>query len=194
MSVIISFLASYLSGSILWAVLVSKLLSLPDPREVGSKNPGVTNVLRISGKFPAILTLLGDVLKGTVPVIVVGTVTDNSIAVMFSAIGTVIGHMYPVFFKFKGGKAVATSVGAYLGLGFPIFAGVVAVWLVCLLVVRISSIASLSAMLSAPIFAYLFDFESTIIAGCAFIFLLILYRHKDNLNRLRSGRESRVRF
>ena len=194
MPVIISFVASYVIGSLLFAVIVSRLLGLEDPRSTGSSNPGVTNVLRISGKLPAILTLLGDVLKGTIAVILAGTFTEDPMAVAFSMLGVVLGHMYPIFFGFSGGKSVATAIGAYLGFALPLFGSVTAVWLIVLLAIRISSISSLSAMLSAPIFAWIFGLDPWTVGSAAIVFLLVLHRHKENIKRLRAGRESKVKF
>ena len=194
MSVIISFLASYVIGSLLFAVIVSKFLKLEDPRSTGSQNPGVTNVLRISGKLPALLTLVGDVLKGTTAVILVGTITGDPIEVAFSILGVVLGHMYPIFFGFSGGKSVATSIGAFLGISLPLFGFVVAIWFISLLIFRISSISSLSATLSAPIIAWIVGMDPWIVGSAAIVFLLILYRHKDNVKRLLTGKESKVKL
>ncbi len=192
--IIISFVVSYLIGSLLFAIIVSKLLNLEDPRSIGSRNPGVTNVLRNSGKLPAILTLIGDVLKGTIAVFLVGALTANPIAVACSILGVVLGHMYPIYFGFSGGKSVATSVGAYLGVSIPLFGSVALIWFFSLLVFRISSVSSLSATLSAPILAWIFGVNLWIVGSAAVVFLLVWFRHRENIERLLAGKESKVKL
>ena len=119
MQILLSAIISYLVGSVSSAILVSKLLRLQDPRDAGSGNPGATNVLRLSGKIPAALTLLGDVAKGTLPVVVASAITQDSVSVAVAALAAFLGHLYPVYFQFAGGKGVATAIGVYLGLSLP---------------------------------------------------------------------------
>ena len=120
MTILIFAIFAYLLGSVSSAIVVSKLLQLPDPRVEGSGNPGATNVLRLSGKLPAALTLFGDLAKGTIPVLIARMITDDLLVISAAALMSFLGHLYPIYFKFKGGKGVATALGAYLGLGIPV--------------------------------------------------------------------------
>lgn len=194
MSILLSAIGAYLLGSISSAVLVSQLLRLPDPRVEGSGNPGATNVLRLGGKFPAALTLIGDVAKGTVPVVAASILTGDSTAVAAAALMAFLGHLYPVYFRFKGGKGVATALGAYLGLSVPIFVGAGLTWLAVALISRYSSLASLLAMLSAPVCAWFFLHDISIASATGIIFVFVLIRHRTNIQRLVSGQESRIKL
>ncbi len=194
MSILLSAIGAYLLGSISSAVLVSQLLRLPDPRVEGSGNPGATNVLRLGGKFPAALTLIGDVAKGIVPVVAASILTGDSTAVAAAALMAFLGHLYPVYFRFKGGKGVATALGAYLGLSVPIFVGAGLTWLAVALISRYSSLASLLAMLSAPVCAWFFLHDISIASATGIIFVFVLIRHRTNIQRLVSGQESRIKL
>ena len=183
---------AYLLGSVPGAILVSKILGLTDPRSSGSGNPGTTNVLRLSGKFAAFLVLFIDVFKGTIPVVAAAVLTHHPIPVAAAALCAFLGHLFPVYVKFKGGKGVATAIGSYLGLGIPIFLGVVAIWLLTALLSRFSSLPSLLAMLSAPILAWYFQYDPWIIGAAFIIFCFVVYRHLDNIRRLCTGKESKI--
>ena len=192
MSILLTAIVSYLLGSISSAILVSKVLGLPDPRVEGSRNPGATNVLRLSGKIPAALTLAGDVGKGTIPVLGAGILTDDTTAMAVAALAAFLGHLYPIYFKFRGGKGVATALGAYLGLSVPVFIGVGTVWLVLAIVFRYASLASIVAMLSAPAFAWYFFSDLWISTAAAVIFAFVVVKHRTNIQRLLAGNENRI--
>ena len=192
MQILLSAIIAYLVGSVSSAILVSKLLRLQDPRDAGSGNPGATNVLRLSGKFPAALTLLGDVAKGTLPVVAASAITQDSVSVAIAALAAFLGHLYPVYFRFSGGKGVATAIGAYLGLSLPVCLGVVGVWLTIALISRYSSLSSILAMLSAPFLIWYFGYDEWIIGTAVAIFVFIVSRHIANIKRLLAGEESRI--
>ena len=192
MQILLSAIIAYLVGSVSSAILVSKLLRLQDPRDAGSGNPGATNVLRLSGKFPAALTLLGDVAKGTLPVVAASAITQDSVSVAIAALAAFLGHLYPVYFRFSGGKGVATAIGAYLGLSLPVCLGVVGVWLTIALISRYSSLSSILAMLSAPFLIWYFGYDEWIIGTAVVIFVFIVSRHIANIKRLLAGEESRI--
>ena len=191
LTIILMVLTAYLIGSVSSAIIICKLMGLPDPRQHGSQNPGATNVLRIGGKLPAALTLVGDMLKGVIPVAVAGLLQMPGWVLALVAIAAVIGHLLPVFFGFKGGKGVATALGALIGAA-PI-AGFLAIstWLAVCLVFRISSVAALATAALAPL--YLLTGGSTALAvGFAVIAALLVYTHRSNLQRLVQGTEPKV--
>lgn len=192
MQILLSAIIAYLIGSVSSAILVSKLLRLQDPRDAGSGNPGATNVLRLSGKIPAVLTLLGDVAKGTLPVVAASAITQDPVSVAIAALAAFLGHLYPVYFRFAGGKGVATAIGAYLGLSLPVCLGVVGVWLTIALISRYSSLSSILAMLSAPFFIWYFGYDEWVIGTAVVIFVFIVSRHIANIKRLLAGEESRI--
>ncbi len=193
MSIVLSAVIAYLIGSISSAIVVSKLLGLPDPRTSGSKNPGATNVLRLGGKKAAALTLLGDVLKGTIPVAIAVLLLEPA-AVAAALLGAFLGHLYPLYFGFVGGKGVATAIGAYLGLNILVFVGVGIIWLLVAAVSRYSSLSSMLAMLSAPVFAWLFVGEPIVVAAAAVIFVFVVIRHRTNIERLLAGNENKIKL
>ena len=182
----------YLCGSLASAVIVCRLMKLPDPREGGSGNPGDTNVLRLGGKQAAALTLAGDVLKGVVPVLLAHVLTDSPSILAATAVAAVVGHMYPVFFGFKGGKGVATAFGAAGGLVYPVALFMAAVWVVVAMAFRFASLASMAAAVAAPLFALIFIREPAYILGLAIIAALLVYRHRGNIQRLRQGTEPEI--
>ena len=191
------FLVAYLIGSISFAVLVSRAFGLPDPRSYGSGNPGATNVLRTGSKAAAVLTLLGDALKGWFAVILVQQhVIGDPLAVAVAAVAVTLGHMWPVFFRFQGGKGVATALGVLVALDGWLGAGAAATWIIIAVFFRISSLAALIASAFAPFFAFLlygmgrFAFEPAI--GVAVIAALLIWRHKANIRGLIAGTEGRI--
>ncbi len=185
---------AYLIGSISCSVLICKLAGLPDPRKTGSKNPGATNVLRIGGKQVAFLALLGDILKGYLPVIMGSLVTEDPLILSLVGLFAFLGHLYPVFFRFQGGKGVATAAGVYLALAWPVALNLIGIWLITAFLLRFSSIASLTAAISAPVLieVYLQDISYTL--PCILIATLIFWRHRANLLRLKEGTESRIKL
>ncbi|MEY2681104.1 MAG: hypothetical protein RL661_1335 [Pseudomonadota bacterium] len=183
---------AYLMGSLSTAVIVSKLFGLPDPRKQGSKNPGATNVLRLGGKKAAAITLAGDAVKGLIPVMLaqyLGTTTDMVAAVGLAAF---LGHLYPVFFGFKGGKGVATALGVLSGFSGWVGLSVLATWILMAVVFRYSSLSALTAALLAPVYVW-FILKSPALAGAALAMaLLLVSRHRANIERLLKGEESRI--
>ena len=194
-------LAAYLIGSLSFAVIVSRLMGLNDPRSYGSKNPGATNVLRSGNKAAAVATLLLDALKGWLPVMLVkwlgadyglggGTVAAVGLAAF-------LGHLYPVFFGFKGGKGVATAAGVLIGISWVLGLATLATWLIVAYFSRYSSLASLAAAVFSPLF-YLFGdraawyVDKSIVMMLVVISALLIYRHRDNINKLLKGTESRL--
>jgi glycerol-3-phosphate acyltransferase PlsY len=195
MSIILGILLpviGYLCGSLASAVVVCRIMKLPDPREGGSGNPGATNVLRLGGKKAAALTLAGDVLKGVVPVLLAHLLTDSPAILAATAVAAVVGHMYPVFFGFKGGKGVATAFGAVGALVYPVALFMGAVWVLAALATRYASLASMAAAVAAPLFALVFIREPAYVLGLAIIAALLVYRHRGNIQRLREGTEPEI--
>ncbi len=192
MYLVIFVVAGYLIGSVSSAVVVSRILGYSDPRSSGSGNPGATNVLRLSGKKAAALTLIGDLLKGTIPVVTADLVVNDPLVTAATAVAAVLGHIYPIFFGFKGGKGVATAIGVYLGINLFLGFGISACWLIVAGVTRFASASSISAMLSAPVFAWGLGFEFPVVLASAILFVLIAYSHKDNISRLLAGEESKI--
>ena len=191
--------ASYLIGSLSFAVIVSRMMGLQDPRTYGSQNPGATNVLRSGSKAAAVLTLLLDAVKGWLPVFLVqrlpGIGLDAVIAVC--ALAAFAGHVWPVFFRFKGGKGVATAAGVLFGLEPWLGLATMATWLIVAYFSRYSSLAAVAAAVFAPAF-YLLG-AKVVWSGAPVIALsigamcaVLLYRHKDNIARLITGKESRI--
>lgn len=182
----------YLCGSLASAVIVCRLMRLPDPRREGSGNPGATNVLRLGGKNAAALTLAGDVLKGFIPVLLAHLLGGSPTILASTAVATVVGHMYPVFFQFKGGKGVATTFGAVAALVYPVALFMGAVWVLTVMATRYASLASLSAAVVAPLFALVFIQQLAYVVALAVIATLLVYRHRDNIQRLRDGVENEI--
>lgn len=188
-------LAAYLIGSVSFAVIVSRVFSLPDPRSYGSGNPGATNVLRSGRKSAAALTLLGDVAKGWLAVFLAESFADaGMIAATESAaaVAVVLGHMYPVFHRFQGGKGVATVLGVFTGLDLYLAGGALATWLIIAFFFRIASLASLISAVFAPVFCFMLYSIHPFTLAVAIIAPLIIYRHRSNIRNLLAGTESRL--
>ncbi|MDP1602842.1 MAG: glycerol-3-phosphate 1-O-acyltransferase PlsY [Legionella sp.] len=184
----------YLCGSLCSAIIVSRIFSLPDPRTEGSQNPGATNVLRLAGKKYAAIVLLGDMLKGLLPVVLAKLLGAGPAALGFTCLAAVVGHMYPVFFGFKGGKGVATAIGALLGLHFLMGVVIIATWLLVANFTRYASLASIISLTLAPLFAIVSAGGLETFPPILFITLLILYKHRQNINRLIDGDEPKIRL
>lgn len=188
---LLALLVGYLLGSIPFGLLLTRLFGKGDIRTVGSGNIGATNVLRAGGKALGAVTLVLDVFKATVAILIARQLWPGSEA--FAAAGALIGHLYPVWLKFRGGKGVATFLGILIPL-FPVSAVIFAiVWIGALLIVRISSVAGILAVISAPLAAALLGGDPLFPMLLAFA-LLVIWRHRDNLARLKAGTEPRVRF
>ena len=196
MQTLLVVLGAYLLGSVSFAIVVSRLFALPDPRSYGSKNPGATNVLRTGRKVAAALTLLGDGGKGWLAVFAAAQATGQTALagadVPLAGLAVVVGHMFPVFHRFQGGKGVATAAGALLGLDLWLGLGTLATWLAIFAFFRVSSLAALISALFAPAYAFwLFGLRPVFPAVVAMSVLLI-WRHKENIARLLRGEEGRV--
>ena len=194
-------LAAYLVGSVAFAVLVSRAMGLADPRTFGSKNPGATNVLRSGSKAAAIVTLLLDALKGLVPVLLVRLygrrygLEDGTVALV--GLGAFLGHLYPVYFRFQGGKGVATFLGVVFGVHWLLGLATCITWLIIAFFFRYSSLASLVAAVFAPVYFLLGDriqwyAEKPVVLALVAMAALLAWRHKENIKRLLAGTESRL--
>jgi glycerol-3-phosphate acyltransferase PlsY len=190
--VLFCLIVAYLVGSVCSAVIVCRLFDLPDPRVEGSQNPGATNVLRIAGKQYAAIVLLADMLKGFLPVLLANLLGAGPTLMGFTCFAAVIGHMYPVFFGFKGGKGVATAIGAMLG--FHLFLGVmvIATWLLIANFTRLASLASILSMTLAPFYSLFIVRSSVAFPPLIFITIFIIYQHRNNLTRLMDGNEPKI--
>ena len=189
---------AYALGSISFAVVVSKAMGLPDPYTHGSKNPGATNVLRTGNKLAAVLTLLGDAAKGWVAVTIARAVlgdpisSDNNLMLGLVAIAVFLGHLYPIFYRFKGGKGVATAAGILFAISWVLGLATLGTWLIVAFFMRYSSLAALSAAAFAPLyFTFLFGLQPM---GLAILVmsLLLIYRHRSNIRNLMNGTETRL--
>lgn len=187
---LIMIISAYLLGSVSSAVLICKMTGLPDPRAVGSHNPGATNVLRIGSKKTATAVLLCDMLKGTIPVWSAYFLGIDALLLGVIAIAACLGHMYPLFFHFKGGKGVATALGAIAPIGLDLTAMIMATWLVIAVLFRYSSLAALVTVLLAPFYTWMVKPHYTL--PVAMLCCLIVLRHHQNIKRLISGTEPKV--
>ncbi len=182
----------YLAGSIATAILVCRMLGLPDPREEGSRNPGATNVLRFGGKKAAAITLAGDLLKGLLPVLLARLAGLDDTGLALTALAAFLGHLYPVFFGFAGGKGVATAFGALLGLSWPVALAALATWLLMAWIVRVSSLSALTAAMLTPLFAWGFGLSGVGLAAVLLMVGLLVWRHRSNIRLLLAGAEDRI--
>lgn len=179
---------AYLAGSISAAILVCRMMGLEDPRTAGSGNPGATNVLRVGGKLAALLTLLGDGLKGFLPVLVTASLIDNPATIALAALAAFLGHLYPIFFNFEGGKGVATALGALLGIDLSVGALALLTWLAVSLAFKRSSLAALVTFALTPVYL-LFEGHQTFAVVFVFIGAFLYYTHRGNIQRLLAGTE-----
>jgi glycerol-3-phosphate acyltransferase PlsY len=193
MTAAVLILAAYLLGSISSAIIVCRLMGLPDPRSQGSHNPGATNVLRIGGKKAAAITLFGDMVKGLLPVALGHVLGMTPQALASVAMAAFLGHLYPLFFGFKGGKGVATAFGIQFGLYWPIGLAVAAIWLFMAKVVKISSLSALVSMAVAPVVVWLFWPAWELILMQLLVTLLLFWRHRTNIQQLLSGTEGKIK-
>ncbi len=183
---------AYLIGSLSFAVIVSRFFGLADPRTYGSGNPGATNVLRSGNKGAAILTLLFDAVKGYIPVVVALNLQLGDVAVTAVGLGAFLGHVWPVFFKFEGGKGVATAAGVLLGFAPALGGGVLLVWVTMAAVFRYSSLAALVAALAAPVIQVSGWGASPITVGVVVMSAMLIWRHEANIRKLLAGQESKL--
>jgi glycerol-3-phosphate acyltransferase PlsY len=184
-------LLAYCLGSLSCAVITCKILGLPDPRGQGSGNPGATNVLRFGGKKAAIITLLGDTLKGVIPVLLVKWLGFSDLTQALVAFAAFLGHLYPIFFRFQGGKGVATALGSLIALSWPVGLSLCLTWLIIAFLFRYSSLAALISALLAPIYTWYFT-NMTFTAMVIVMSLLLIFRHRQNIQKLLQGKESKI--
>ncbi|HEF5786014.1 glycerol-3-phosphate acyltransferase [Burkholderia multivorans] len=194
MQILLAALIAYLIGSVSFAVIVSAAMGLADPRSYGSKNPGATNVLRSGNKKAAILTLIGDAFKGWIAVWLARRYGLPDVAIAWVAIAVFIGHLYPVFFRFQGGKGVATAAGVLLAVHPVLGLATALTWLIIAFFFRYSSLAALVAAVFAPLFdVFLFGTNHNPIAWAVFAMsVLLVWRHRGNIAKLLAGEESRI--
>ncbi len=184
----------YLFGSISSAVVVSRAFGLADPRTVGSGNPGATNILRQGRKTAAVLTLLGDLLKGVVPVVIARAFSDDPLLLALVAGAAFLGHLYPVFFDFRGGKGVATALGIYFALAPWVGLVLVITWITVALVSRYSSLAALVAAILSPFYTWWLLPGLPYLVMSVMVAALLLWRHRGNIERLLKGEEDKIKF
>jgi len=180
---------AYLLGSISTAIITCKLMGLPDPRSEGSENPGATNVLKIGGKKAAIITLVGDLLKGFIPVLAGVMLGADELMLSLIAVAAFLGHLYPVFFGFKGGKGVATAFGVILGISLPVAVAVLIVWLSVYYFFKLSSLAALSTALATPLLFFYIDGSITYTIMSGILSAMLILRHRSNIEKLIDGTE-----
>ena len=187
-------LGGYLLGSLSSAVIVARLMGLRDPREVGSKNPGATNVLRYGGKKAAIATLAGDMLKGVIAVLIARWLSTDPVVIGATMVTAFLGHLYPVFFGFKGGKGVATALGAFLGANIWLGLAVVVTWLLMAFITRYSSLSALVATAAAPFYTWYFINDVPHVIAVIVIAVILFWRHRSNIRNLLTGKENKIGY
>lgn len=192
MIILLCIILSYLLGSLCSAVIVSRLFSLPNPCLEGSNNPGATNVLRLAGKKYAIIVLIADLMKGLCPVLLAHYLLVPLNLVAMLGVGAVIGHMYPVFFKFKGGKGVATTFGVLLGFNYLLGILTLLTWLLVAKLTRYSSLAALISITMAPFYSWFLFHQHQGFWPLLAISGLVIYRHQNNIKRLIKGVEPKL--
>jgi glycerol-3-phosphate acyltransferase PlsY len=182
---------AYFIGSISFGILLSKIFKIQDPRSFGSKNPGATNVMRSGKKFVALLTLLGDMLKGTLVVLIAKYYLNfNHDQVLLIAAAVFMGHLFPVYYQFKGGKGVATALGVLLAIDSNIAILVLLIWLIVFLVSRTSSLSAITAALCLPLIAFFMHIDQNFLWLSLFLSMFLIYRHKENIKNLLEKKES----
>lgn len=184
--------AAYLAGSLSAAIITCRLMGLPDPRTQGSNNPGATNVLRVGGKKAAAITLLGDALKGVIPVAAAQLMSAPPLILALVALAAFLGHLYPVFFGFRGGKGVATAFGVLVALAWPVGLALLATWLVMAKLFNISSLSALVAACLSPLYMWLLTPEMEFVVVAGVISVMLLWRHRSNIRKLIEGSEGKI--
>jgi glycerol-3-phosphate acyltransferase PlsY len=192
MNTLLSILLGYLLGSVPFAVVVSKAFGLADPRSFGSGNPGATNVLRTGNKAAALLTVLGDALKGWLAMALARWLGADEAAVALAGLAAFLGHVFPVFLGFRGGKGVATALGVILGFSGLLALTAAATWALVAFVFRYSSLAALAAAVEAPVAAWFLIGRAEAVGPLAVMSALLIWRHRGNIERLRAGTEGRI--
>lgn len=185
-------LAGYLFGSISSAIIICKLMRLPDPRTQGSNNPGATNVLRFGGKKAAAIVLLGDMVKGVIPILVARLAGADALVLAAVGFAAFIGHLYPVFFGFRGGKGVATAFGVFATLNWQVGLALIGTWLLMAKVFKISSLAALTAAVLTPLYLWWLSGEQYWVSMSIIMSAILIWRHRSNIQKLLSGKEDSI--
>ncbi|NNL06754.1 MAG: glycerol-3-phosphate 1-O-acyltransferase PlsY [Gammaproteobacteria bacterium] len=185
-------LAGYLVGSVSTAIITCKLMGLKDPRSVGSNNPGATNVLRHGGKKAAIITLIGDMLKGLAPVLVVTLIEPTATAIALTGLGAFLGHVFPVYYGFRGGKGVATYYGVLYGFSWLSGLAAAIIWLMTALFTKISSLSALVSALAAPLILWQVTGSNVLTAALGLMTLILYWRHRSNVRNIIAGKEHKI--
>ena len=186
-------LMAYFIGSLSFGIIISYFFKLSDPRTTGSRNPGATNVMRTGNKVAALLTLLGDMLKATIVITVANYMNLSETHLAVISIAVLLGHIFPVYYGFRGGKGVATALGILLGINWMLALAVFFVWLFVFTIWRFSSLAAIVATFTAPIISYYLGFSSEILWLNIIISTIVIYRHKANITNLLNGKEHRFK-
>ena len=192
---VILIFAGYLAGSLSAAIITCRLMGLPDPRTQGSKNPGATNVLRVGGKKAASITLLGDAMKGVIPVATAQLMQQPPLILSLVALAAFLGHLYPVFFNFRGGKGVATMLGVLFGfdlMTWQVGLATIATWLVMAKLFKISSLSAITAATLTPLYMWWLRPEKEFIIISIIITVLLIWRHRSNIRNLIKGTEGKI--
>ena len=185
-------LAGYLVGSVSAAIITCKLMGLKDPRSVGSNNPGATNVLRHGGKKAAIITLIGDMLKGLAPVLAVTLIEPAATAIALTGLGAFLGHVFPVYYGFKGGKGVATYYGVLFGFSWLSGLAAAFIWLLTAFITKISSLSALVSALAAPLILWRVTGSTVLTAALGLMTLILYWRHRSNVRNIIAGKEHKI--
>ena len=183
----------YLFGSVSSAIITCRVLGLPDPRSEGSGNPGATNVLRIGGRKAAAITLTGDMLKGLIPVLVAKFLCAGMALQAVTAVAAFLGHLYPIFFAFKGGKGVATLLGVLLGIHWPVGLLTIATWLLIAKIFKISSLAALLSVVITPLYIWWLIPDTSLMIAMLLMGALLFWRHRSNIKNLMAGTEGEIK-
>jgi glycerol-3-phosphate acyltransferase PlsY len=183
-------LFAYLLGSLSSAILLSKLMGFADPRTDGSNNPGATNVLRIAGKKAAFFTLVGDCLKGLIPVLIAHWLIDDQFIIALTGFSAFLGHCFPLYFRFRGGKGVATAIAVSVGYQWLVGALIIAIWLLFARVFKISSLAAIVSFICLPVLVYWQEASLATTGVFTLMSSILIWRHKNNIQRLLQGSES----
>jgi glycerol-3-phosphate acyltransferase PlsY len=189
--IVLFMVGAYMLGSVSSAILICRAFSYPDPRTQGSNNPGATNVLRVANKVAAAAVLVFDILKGAIPTYLAYLANLPEFAIGLVALSACLGHMYPVFFQFKGGKAVATALGVMLPMGWYLALGLISTWILVFKLSKYSSLAAIVTVSLAPIYTYFLKPEFTL--AVSMLSVLIVLKHRGNIMRLIAGTEAEIR-
>jgi acyl phosphate:glycerol-3-phosphate acyltransferase len=185
-------LLAYLLGSVSSAVVIARIMGLRDPRDVGSGNPGATNILRYGGKAAAILTLAGDILKGVIAVLMARALTTDDVVIVLAGFAAFLGHLFPVFFGFRGGKGVATALGVWLALSPWVGLLLLVTWVLMAVLFRYSSLSALTASVAAPLYVAWLSPGLPYLATMIVMSAILIFRHRSNIRNLLAGTETKI--